>query len=31
MIDISTAQYFTDFTRENKKVININWEITESD
>lgn len=29
--DISIAQYFTDVIKENKKVININWEIIESD
>lgn len=31
IIDISIAQYFTDVIKENKKVININWEIIESD
>lgn len=31
IIDISIAQYFTDVIKENKNVININWEIIESD
>lgn len=31
IIDISIAQYFTDVIKANKKVININWEIIQSD